>query len=84
MRSMKTHDCRSNKIYNSELTMTLKYEIKYSDEVGSNHGEHNSHFIEEVTWSNLGLIRVLRLENDILLMEIIRIYDGRYFKNLRK
>ena len=36
---IETHDRRSNKIYNFELTMILKYEIKYIDEIESNHRE---------------------------------------------
>ena len=37
---VETHGHQSNKIYNSELTIISKSEIKYSDENKSNHKEH--------------------------------------------
>ena len=56
---VKTHKRRSNKIYNSELTITkISNQVKCKYRVDPQRTWLT--FIAELTWSNLGLIRVLK------------------------
>ena len=56
---VKTHKRRSNKIYNSDLTMTkISNQVECKYRVDPQRARLT--FIAELTWSNLGLIRVLK------------------------
>ena len=59
IRSLKTQKRRSNKIYNSELTVAkIENQVYCKDRVDS--WRTRLTLIEELTWSNLGLIRVVK------------------------
>ena len=56
---VKTHKRRSNKIYNTELTMTKIYnQVNCKYRVDPQRTRLT--FIAELTWSNLGFIKVLK------------------------
>ena len=75
---VKTPKRRSNKIYNSELSMTKIYnQVKCKCRVDPQRTQLT--IIAELTWSNLGLIRVLKkFKRYLININDINILDSVY------